>query len=83
MKVDFAVKLLAVIPKEFTSEEGEEVSYNEHYFLNVREDGEKEVIKFNSKLNLADHEGGNIAITVDVDPTGRAKPKLIGVVGSE
>lgn len=79
MKVYYDAKLLAVVPKEFTNDEGEQVTYKEAYFLNETEEGVREVIKMNTKLTdieKAENEEG--MIEVDIDVTGKNKPRLLG-----
>lgn len=80
MKVFYEVRLLAVVPKEFTDNEGQEVSYNEIYLLNTPEEGNPEVIKLNSKLDLHwENLVGNDGVAeIDVDATGKNKPRLLG-----
>jgi len=77
MKVYYDCRLLAVVPKSFTAEEGDQVSYNEAYFLNLSEDGVKEVVKLNTKQDISPAEGEEGILEVDVDITGRNKPRLM------
>jgi len=77
MKVYYECTLLSVVPKKFTSEENEEISYNEAYFLNESEDGVKEVVKLNTKQDISPAEGEEGILEVDIDVTGRNKPKLL------
>jgi len=81
MIVELPAKVLAVIPKNFSDRvSGEPVEYNESWFLTVTEDGVKDVIKFNTKADLSDKEGANVVIRVEVDASGKQKPKLLGLV---
>lgn len=80
MKVFFDVEVLAVVEKGFTDKEGLEVSYKEAYFLNETDEGVRTVLKFNSKLSdLSSFESKSAIIEVDVDESGRNKPRLVGI----
>jgi len=76
MKVFFEVSCLAVKPHKFIGDDGEDVAYNEITFLNVTDDG-REVITLNSKQGeplWVDKDG---VIAVEIDPTGKKKPRLL------
>lgn len=79
MKVFFECELVAKIPVTFTARDsGDLVSYTELYFVNEDDEGKKQMLKFNSK-GFDEVELGDVNIEVDVDPTGKQKPKLTSV----
>jgi hypothetical protein len=71
------VGLLAVEPVSFTDKEGIEVEYNKCYFRTEDDDGVSRVLQFNTKLPLASSEGEVGILSVEIDETGRNKPKVI------
>jgi len=80
MKVFYEVKVLAVVAHSFTDKEGVQVEYNECYFLNEAENGERSVYKFNSKNEQVKAlEGESAVIEVDIADSMERKPRLIGI----
>jgi len=80
MKVFFDVTCLVFIPRAFKGSEGEDVSYNEVSFLNQTEDGQREVIRLNTKQGSKDWEDKAGVLGVEIDPTGKQKPKLVSFI---
>lgn len=85
MKVFYEVEVIAVVPVSFTSGIGETVEYNEVHLLNVNEDGGASVLKFNSKSPdfSVSLKGKSGVAEIDVDITGKNKPKLLGIKVSQ
>jgi len=79
MKVQYKAELLARCPVSFVSQEGEQVEYEEFYFLNTDENGDNSVVKLNSKLETPVAKGTTCLITVEVDPDNKRKTKLVAV----
>jgi len=79
MKVFFEVNCLAFEPKSFVTNEGEKVEYNEVHFLNDSADG-REVIKLNTKQGDKQWEDKEGVLGVEIDPSGKQKPKLISFI---
>jgi len=77
MKVFYEVKVLAVNPTEFENQEGETISYNEVHFLNINEDGKREVLKMNTKQEFLKYEDKEGVLEVDIDISGKNRPKLV------
>jgi len=71
------VELVAVEPVTFTDKEGVEVEYNKVYFRTKDEDGITKVMQFNTKLPLASSEGETGILSVEIDETGRNKPRVM------
>jgi len=71
------VELLAIEPISFTDKEGVEVEYNKCYFGYKNEDGITHVLQLNSKLPLASSERERGILAVEIDETGRNKPKVV------
>lgn len=81
MQISVLVTLLAVVPKEFKSDTGEDVVYSELYFLNKEhtDDGlQKQVFKINTKSkNILANEGEDGVVKLDIDLTGKNKPRFM------
>lgn len=79
MKVYFDdVSILAVIPAKFFDDQGNEVVYTEVHVLHEDADGRREVIKFTPREFDKANEGRDGVIEVDVDVSGKRKPRLLG-----
>jgi len=80
MIIKFNSELVAIIPVAFENVEGETVSYNELFLVNENDEGRKEMLKFNSKLDISKlSTPKNVDIEVDIDNTGERKPKLLSI----
>jgi len=71
------VQLLAFIARSFEDKEGLTVEYNEAHFLLENEAHERSVFVLNTKLDLLMEEGKSGTLTVEVDPSGKRKPRLV------
>jgi len=71
------VLLMALEPVSFTDKLGVEVEYNKAYFRMSDDDGITKVMQFNTKLPLASAEGETGKLSVDIDESGRNKPKVL------
>jgi len=72
--------VLAVIQKRFTDNDGQEVAYDQVFLLNEKEDGEREVVQINSKLEgLTAYEGKDAVVGLEVDPHGTKKSRLVSI----
>jgi len=74
------VKLLAFIAKSFEDKDGITVEYNEAHFLLEAENGERSVIILNTKLDLLMDEEKTGTLTVEIDPSGKRKTRLVSFV---
>jgi len=74
------VKLLAFIAKSFEDKEGITVEYNEAHFMLESEDGERSVIVLNTKLDLLMEEDKTGTLSVEIDPSGKRKTRLVSFV---
>jgi len=79
MKVFYECELISRVPVKFSNPEGEEVSYDEFYFENLSEDGERTVAKFNSKITSTAKKGDQVVIGVEVDPSNQKKTRLFEI----
>jgi len=83
MKVFYECDLVAFVPKSFEDNTGQTVSYNEAYLLNEDSEGKPEMIILNTKLDLKPLVGHSGQLEVEVDSTGKRKPRLISFTSEE
>jgi len=77
MEVQYLCKLIAVRAVEFKGKEGQLVEYAECSFLNEDSDGNRSVIQMNTTQDLTDHFDQEGTLVVEVDPSGKRKPRLV------
>jgi len=76
MPVQFKVRLFAVNAKGFDGSDGR-VEYNENIFLNEDEKLGRSVITVNSKVDHSVHLDKDGVLTLEIDPSGKKKPRLV------
>jgi len=79
MKVFFdECEILTQVQHSFTDKAtGEAVEYNQVFIEHANEDESREVLQFNTKLDYSPQLRMKGTIQVDIDPTGKNKPRLI------
>jgi len=77
MQVFYEVTLVAFLPKSFEDKEGVTVSYNECYFVNEDDEGKRDMIILNTKIDLSQLEGSKGHLEVEIDSSGKRKPRLV------
>lgn len=80
MKVFYDCTLFAFNPHKFKDNNGEDVSYNQAVFLNENEDGSREVIQLNTKLELKDSLDKKGVLELEIDSQGKQKPRILSFV---
>lgn len=81
MRVVYDCRLIAYNSRSFVDKTtGEKVEYAEAYFLNETEEGNREVLAFNTKLNLKGLEDKEGNLVIEVDASGKQKPRLVEFV---
>jgi len=79
MPVQYKVRLFGFTEKGF-EKDGEHVTYNECIFLNDNADGTRSVIILNTQQDFKDLLDKEGLLSVDIDPSGKKKPRLVSFV---